>query len=212
MKFKNYLFVLTTVSVILSSCSKEDKDIEQLAILPLSIGNVWTFTDSTFHYYSGGIDVDTSKIKFDYYYEIGDYSGYTSQPVVNGNPITLINTDNEGNTEELLFLADTLVFRTIHFKINASKGEKWTFKTAVYSNGDYSNVSIRELEMQCTCTDTMIQTPKGVFSCKGFSYSPNNGEDTFVSYLSENIGWILMLHYEGNILFRKSTLLDYHLE
>ena len=212
MKFKNYLFVLTTMSVILSSCSKEDNDIKQSSILPLNVANEWTFIDSTFHYYSGDIDLDTSKIQFGYYYEIGDYSGYTSQPLVSGNPISLINTDNEGNAEEYLFLSDTLVFRNIRYKLNASRGDKWTFKTAVYTNGDYTKVTIRELEMKCTCSDTIIQTPKGNFTCKGFSYSPNNGDDTFVSYFSENIGWILELHYEGSNLFQKSTLLDYHIE
>lgn len=212
MNIKKQILFLSVIGAIFSSCGKDENEVKPSVIFPLNVSNVWTFVDTTFHYSSHDIEIDTSKIMFDYFYEIDNFSGYSPIPIVKGNPISLLNTDSDGNLEEYLFKSDSLIFKTIHFKKNANKGDKWTFKTADYMNGDYTKVTILELEMECISSDTTISTPKGAFLCKGYKYSVNDGKDTFISYLSENIGLIVTLHYEGNNLFQKSTLLDYYVK
>lgn len=212
MNLKKHLLVLATMSVVLVSCGEDDNDVKQSSIFPMGVNNEWTYIDSTFHYISGGIETDTFKMQLGYYYEVDGYSGYTSMQIESGNPMSLLNTDDAGNAEEYLFLSDTLVFRSLHYKKNAHKGETWSVKSAVYSDDDYSRVSIIEYDMKCICTDTSIHTPKGDFLCKGYSSSRNNGDDVFVDYLSENVGMVLSLHYEDGSLFTKSILLDYHIE
>lgn len=212
MYLKKHLLVLATMSVVLVSCGEDENDVKQSSIFPMGVGNEWTYIDSTFHYISGGSETDTSKIQFGYYYEVDGNSGYSPMQIENGAPMSLLNTDDAGNVEEYLFLSDTLVFRTLHYKKDAHKGETWSVKSAVYTNDDYSRVSIIEYDMKCICADTLIHTPKGDFLCKGYSSSRDNGDDVFVEYLSENVGWVLKLHYEDGHLFTKSILLDYHIE
>lgn len=211
MKLKKHLLVLATISVVLVSCGEDDNDVKQSSIIPMGVGNEWTFIDSTFNYLSGESETDTSKIQYDYY-EVYGYSGYSQVSIEGLDPISLLNTDDAGNFVEYTFLSDTLVFRTLYYKKNAHKGETWSAKTAFYTDYDYPNVTVFEYDMKCICSDTLIHTPKGDFSCKGYSYSLNNGDDVIVTYLSENVGWVLRLHYEDGHLFTKRILLDYHIE
>jgi hypothetical protein len=178
----------------------------------MNIGNTWTYLNTIFQQYYHEVETDTSIVKINYYYTIKNYSGFSSKPIVTGNPVSFANTDIDENVLEFLFKSDTLVYKSIIYKRNVKKGDKWIYKTAVITNNDYSNYEIREIEMKCICTDTLISTPKGDFICNGYSHSPNNGEDTFIAYLSENVGLIEALHYEGENLFQKSVLLDYILK
>lgn len=215
MYLKKHLLVLATMSVVLVSCGEDENDVKQSSIFPMGVGNEWTYIDSTFnYYYQGGIETDTSKLQFSYY-ELHGYSGYSQIPIEGTNPISLFNTDDAGNFVEYTFLSDTLAFRTIIYKKDAHKGETWGAKSAFYTDYD-PNVTVFEYDMKCICSDTLIHTPKGDFSCKGYSYSLNNGDDVIVTYLSENVGWVLLLHYsyyDGEVgIFQKSILLDYHIE
>ena len=212
MNIKKQIFFLIVIGTIFSSCAKEKNETDTSVIFPLNVGNVWSYVDTTFHYNTHEIEVGSSSMRFDYFYTVGDFSGYSPISVVKGNPVTFLNSDSDGNLEEYLFQSDSLIFSTIHFKKNAEKGDKWKFKTADYINGDYTKVTISESEMECIVSDTTISTPKGKFVCKGYKSSPNGGRDTFISYLSENIGLIVTLHYEGKNLFQKSTLIDYYVK
>lgn len=211
MNIKNQILFISVIGAIFSSCAKEENEVPSV-IFPLNVNNAWTFVDTTYHYNTNDIETDTSRMTFDFYYNIYGFIGYSPIRKVEGNPISLLNSDSVGNLEEYLIQSDSLIFRTIHFKKNAKKGDKWKFKTADYINGDYTKVTILESEMECIASDTTITTPKGKFVCKGYKSSPNSGRDTFISYLSVNIGLIVTLHYEGNKLFQKSTLIDYYVQ
>lgn len=66
--------------------------------------------------------------------------------------------------------------------------------------------------MTCLGSGIMIQTPKGNFRCSGFTFSSDDGEDTFVDYLCEGVGWVQRLHYKGDHLYRKRILNDYRVK
>lgn len=207
----NRILVLIVATCVLYSCQKEDIEISYNVLLPLNTMNEWKYIDTTFHYYSGVTEADTSIISFVNYYKIDNVEGYTYKTYEKGKPISLLNNDKSGNLEEFFLASDTLVFNTIRYKLDVKKGDVWKFKTAVYSDNDYSNAEVREFEMICITSDTIISTPCGDFSCIGYQYSPTSGSDIFIQYYSINVGWIQSLHFEEGNLFRKKVLADYTL-
>jgi hypothetical protein len=177
----------------------------------MNIKNTWTYADTIFHYFSHTIELDTLVYKFEYYNCINGYCGYSNYPIDINYPVSFANSDTQGNLVEIGMSPDTLLYKSVYIKKNAIKGEKWTFKSAVYTNSDYTHFIIRELEMTCTNTDTLVHTPKGSFNCKAYSYSPASGH-TFIQYLSENVGVVMLKHYEGENLFRKRVLIDFYVK
>jgi len=211
-------------SLFFFSCEKEGdkKEVKEAPLFPLSIGNSWTYQNLTYnwHYpYAEPYEDEPFNIKIDYSYTIDGKTGYTAAEYTEGQPVSLLNNDNKGNTIEYFFNNNKLVHQTFFIKKNLKKGDKWVRQTAVYSNGDFSQYEIQEWEIACIATDTLIITPAGEFQCVGLLYHPeafeSNGDfsHTFVSYYAENVGQVKYLHYEykntDKNLFRERVLIDY---
>ncbi|GHT40080.1 hypothetical protein FACS189437_05140 [Bacteroidia bacterium] len=214
--------VLMLVTFGLYSCENEESEIErQSVIFPLNVGNSWTYETTTYN--MNKPETNTFKMEIKNLYTIDGQKGFSSQEYIKGKPISLLDNDNEGNCMEYLFNNDKLVHKTTIFKKNVKKGDKWIYKSAVYTNDDYSQYEIEEWEKVCSSSDTVIVTPKGSFRCVGFTYhiggSGEVGEssgNTFIEYLSENIGRVKYLHYEHfsgkTVLFNEMVLTDYSLK
>lgn len=215
------LFILLTLSVsVFYSCNDKlsDDEIEiQTSLFPLNIGNNWTY--DLIYKGDNPYETEISKTEIQYSYKIDGQEGFSFQEYVKGQPISLFNNDNEGNLIESFFYSEVLVHKTIYLKNNIKEGDKWTYKSVVYTDDDYSNYDIEEQEMTCISSDTLISTPYGDYHCKGISYHPGGMQEdgtpnhTFIIYASPNIGIVKVLHYEHNggktYLFTEKILTDH---
>ena len=212
-------FVLLGILMLfVSSCGKEEdpKNERQNPLFPLNIGNSWTYDNTTSY---GTTQMQMNVL---YSYTIDGITGFALSEHIKGEPISLLENDKDGNCVEYLFNNDKFVHNTILYKKNVKKEDNWIYKSAVYTNGDYSKYEIEEWMITCIASDTIITTSKGNFHCIGFSYHPGgkqeNGEPnhTMIDFLSENVGLIKKIHYEherGNTwLFREQILTDYSLK
>ena len=220
MKTHNLFISLILLGLFISCGDDETEVVKQDPLYPLAVGNSWTY-DNT-NYNGGNPNTTTTQTTVQFSYTIDNITGFAFSEYVEGNPMSLLNNDDDGNTVEYLFNNNILVHKTIVYKKDVKKVDSWTRKTAVYTNGDYSQYEIEEWEMTCITSDTIITTPKGDFHCIGYSYHPGgkqeNGDPnhTMIDYLSENIGLVKSLHYEhenaNSWLFREIVLKDYSLK
>ena len=209
--------LLGILMIFVSSCKNDDPTNEQQKpLFPLNVGNSWTYDDTT--------PYGTTQVKMNilYSYTIDGKTGFALSEYKTGEPISLFKNDKDGNLVENLFNKDKFVHSTILYKKNVKKGDSWIYKSAVYTNGDYSKYEIEERIMTCIVSDTLITTPVGNFRCVGFLFHPGgnqaNGDPnhTMIHYLSENVGRVKTLHYEHDNgrswLFREQILTDYSLK
>jgi hypothetical protein len=216
MKVLSLFCIFLSFGYIFYSCGDGEPEIEkQSSLFPLTIGNTWTY-DQTIRYGVPGTRITITEINS---YTIDGQTGFSTSEYIKGQPFSLLNTDNEGNTIEYFFDKDALVHKTIFLKKNVKANDRWIYKSAVFTNDDYLNYDIVEMEMVCTTVDTLIITPKGSFHCIGFTHHPggynNEGQPnhTMMQYFSENIGLVKNLHYEHYqgkaTLFNETVLIDY---
>lgn len=213
MKNNSLMVAFSFLLLVLAACEKDSiKNESSKPLLPLDAHNSWTYERTTTHM------KDSYSTKFDVC-KIADFEGYTSREYIEGEPISLLKNDEDGNCLEYLFNDNKLIQSTILFKKGLTKGETWNYKSAVYTNDDYSKYEIEEREIKCIATDTLISTPVGDFICVGFEQHPggfrSNGtpNHTMIQFVSENIGIVKHMHYEydnGNArLFAETVLVDY---
>ena len=220
MKTLNLLISLILLGIFISCGDDETEVVKQDPLYPLAVGNSWTY-DNT-NYNGGNPNTTTTQTTVQSSYTIDGKTGFALSEYIEGNPISLIKNDNNGNTVEYLFNNNKFVHNTIVFKKDVKKGDSWIRKSAVFTDDDNSQYEIEEWEMTCITSDTIITTPKGDFQCIGYSYHPGgkqeNGDPnhTMIDYLSEKIGLVKSLHYEhenaNSWLFREIVLKDYSLQ
>ncbi|MDR2040580.1 MAG: InlB B-repeat-containing protein [Bacteroidales bacterium] len=214
----NFDIDVVTADIILYAKWEERK--RQKSLLPLSIGNSWSYENTS---YNGGVPKTiTTNENIQNSYVIDGITGFSFSEYKSGQPISLFENDENGNLVEYLFNNDKFVHSTILYKKDVKKGDNWTYKSAVYTNDDFSKYKIEEWVITCITSDTIISTPKGNYHCIGFSYHPGgeqrNGDPnhTMIDFLSENIGKVKLLHYEHDNgrswLFRERVLIDFQLE
>jgi len=192
------------------------KETGQNPLFPLNIGNSWTYENTTPY---GSTQM---QMKVLHSYTIDGITGFAFSEYLKGEPISLFESDRNGNFLEHLFNNDKFVHSTILYKNNVKKGDSWIYKSAVYTDDDFSECEIEERVITCITADTIITTPKGDFHCIGFAYHPGGKQDngdpnhTMIDFLSENIGKIKSLHYEHENgktwLFQEQILIDYFLK
>lgn len=214
MKLKNYLLILTTLCIAFYSCKVEEEEPEPektLTLLPLHINNEWVMIDSISPYPTGDVVVSVTKIKYPYSYISYPVNGFSANALSGYGPFPIIESDKFGNIVTYLLNFGNLYDKTIIYKWYAGKGDKWSIKSYVWDEGDV-RYEVYDSEMTCLGSGIMIQTPKGNFRCSGFTFSSDDGEDTFVDYLCEGVGWVQRLHYKGDHLYRKRILKDYRVK
>ncbi|MDR1864274.1 MAG: hypothetical protein LBR08_01745 [Bacteroidales bacterium] len=210
---------MTAVLLGLYSCGKDEPEKEkQIPLLPLNVGNSWTH-EQTWH---GQDRKETVRMEINSLHVIDGYERFALSEYEKGMPISLLNSDDEGNCVEYLFNRDAFVHKMMVFKNHLQKGDKWIYLSAVYSNYDYSKYKIEEMEMTCCAADTLIVTPKGSFRCVGFSHHPGGCDDTgeplhtMFQFLSAGAGIVKYVHYEHDngktTLFTDRVLTDYSLK
>lgn len=208
----SWVIIMAIFSSFFFVACENDDDTENKIdyIIPIKTGNNWTY--STYYSHDKKITESTT-------FEIGDLVSikgtegykYTTEGS-STNIVFLVKNDEEGNYVLVGGYSDvdTLVNPSIAYKLNANKGDNWTFFDIIMHE-DYSFES-RSSTMFCTNSDTLITTPKGTFNCIAFEYSPNSGEDVFKSYITKNIGIVKNEHYELGSLFSYQILTNYSLK
>ena len=207
MKNSNFCFVaVLTLVLTFASCKKDNNEISKPGLVPLKSGNSWTYK-----VYRSNIVVDTIVLKVSDYVSIDGYKGFRLISGDNSFSETfLVDNDNDGNYMSLGGYSDkdTLIAASMRYKKNALKGDSWDFQEISYVNNTYFEKV--DIQMLCICSDTAINTSIGNFKCKAYQWSPDNGADVFIDYISENIGNVKTEHFENNHLFSYQILLDYN--
>lgn len=208
---------LGTLLFLFISCENKETNKES-PLIPLSVGNYWIYENYRYGSYPK-MEIVKNEIKD--FITIAGQSGYIQEGYINGDLISLVNNDEEGNYIYSFFDSNKLITKSTLFKKNPKKGEKWISKSIVFSNGDYSNYDVVDEEITCIHSDTIINTPIGDFNCIGFSYHPGGFKNgypahTFIHFITDGIGIVKLIHYEheGNkkTLFKENILSDYHIK
>lgn len=196
--------------LLFSSCEKNEDNDLQKPLLPLDVDNIWTYIDSTFGLFVHNIRTDTIELQYGYYAERNGFSGYSRLPFEENKPASMLNDDDDGNLIQC-FISDSLNFKSVFLKKNAKKDETWKFKDVTFTGNGFNDIEIIETEVKCLVEDTVIKTPIGDFSCKGYAYTPDMGRGLLNLYYSENIGLVLYL-YENNDIYKKRILIKYFIK
>ncbi len=186
MKKLNFLLLACLTFSLFACGEKEDGSVE--AIMPLHQNNVWKYSSNT----AAGEAV----LQYPNRYTIAGCSGFTGQTYSPAKPLVLLSVDGEGNLKNSLIENGNLVFSSVVYIKSAKTGDTWKFKTAVFTNDDDTQCEVKEFEMRCSVTDTVINTPVGAFTCTGYSYTVNEGEDIFIDYFAVGIGRVYSVHHE----------------
>lgn len=204
--FNFYLITVLTIGLAFTSCQKENNEISRAGMVPLKTGNSWTY-----QVYRSDIAVDTFILRVGDYININGNKGFRLTD--NSSDETfLADNDDSGNFMSIGGYSnkDTLFEPSMCYKKNAIKGDSWDYKEISYMDDSYFEKF--DVQMYCINSDTLINTPKGDFKCKAFKWSPDNNEDVFIDYVSENTGIIKSEHFEDNKLFGYNILIDYKIE
>lgn len=214
MKTQNLILTLIAIlSVISSACEKESNEPSQTQVLvPINEGNVWTYRCTSFD--DSAEIIDTTNFTVGQKVTINGYKGFI---INNGerpyNAAFWGYNDSKGNFVSMGGFSDidTLISPSVQFKIDAIKGDKWDYNDVVfnYNDGTFEEIAI---EITCLSIDTLISTPKGAFKCRLFEQSPNEGEDVFRFFVSENVGIVKSEHFEYDELFSFNELIDLDLK
>ena len=193
-------------------------------IMPLSVGNHWTYIDSTF--YDNIPKSDTSKTgiigemtiqhnnETHNVYFFNNYNKETGEPDISN---WLIKNEKNGIWEYgIMTSKDTLIVPNLAIKYPVSIGDTW--KRYVYSIGYYieeDNQVIDTLDVKCISANEELKTFSGIYNCYVYHYcTPTASSADIYLYFSENIGQVGMIikgKENGKITFKR-LLLSYQLK
>ena len=189
-------------------------EIPQRPLCPLNVGNSWTYEQTIYYEETSISQIGEVEIKSSN--TIDGITGFSIEEYSEGDPVTLVNNDIDGNCVAYFFDNSLLIHNTILYKKNVKKDDHWDYKTVVYLDKDSSIYDIEQVTMTCVAVDTLITTPKGDFKCIGFSFSyggvdeNGNHNNTIISYISENVGEVKTLLFYKEI-YSEIVLIDYHI-
>jgi hypothetical protein len=214
---RNFILGISIIALISISCNKENNEINKVGIIPLRSGNTWTYevhrTEIDGHDTIINHGIDSIN------YQIGDYvkiKGIYGFKFLNSenlfNLTILVDNDANGNfvTVGEYNHSDTLIEASIRYLKDAHIGDSWDNNEIFCINNSYFEERINKI--YCIKTDTLISTPKGEFNCKVFKWYPNNNsENSYIEYVSENIGIVKWEYIVSNIDLQTIDILRYQL-
>lgn len=165
--------------LIVASCDDQTDDAASgSVIMPLKVGNYWTFVDSSFDDVGAFIEADTSTLSITGKKTI-EYGG-ASYEVFLWTWITY-GSDHSwlmGNGDGGLYLfggtspkGDYILTKSLSIKYPAETGDEWEEYNVMYSSLD-SSFSISDTSLtSCTSTDAVLPSPLADFICYRYEYS-----------------------------------------
>jgi hypothetical protein len=211
------LMLLVFSSLLFVACedANENDGLKVDELLPVKLGNSWTYKETHYHYYYGGepeITVDTFNKSISGPYRINGVDYYAmddSKEIQSPDYFRyLFGSDENGNMMAYggISNTDTLIFNSVYLKKNATAGEVWR-TTELGLN--YSDRTFKEdsCTLKCISPDTLITTPKGTFHCMAWNVYDDE-EDFTIAFLGFNIGIVKVESYESDRLRSVWELID----
>ena len=213
MFYTKHCWIIGISILLFISCSDSDDQGEISALIPYKTGNSWTYESTTQGIQRKNVDMSTTKI--------GDYvdvKGNKGYRIAGSCGSFIVRNDENGNVVEVGGYSgnNTLFAPSVKYKKNAIKGEKWLYNVITEDCSYYDDYTSglfekRSVFMTCIHTDTLIQTAKGLFKCKAYSYSPDGRSLVYIDYVSDGIGRVKTEHYEDGLFAGYNELVDYKL-
>jgi hypothetical protein len=178
----NFVIALSLLVLTLTSCGKDPTSPgTSTVICPLSIGNHWTYVDSTF--YGGSVWVDSSRlgitgkttVPFEgNSYEVYFWNWYEDDLQQYRDYKWLMRNEDDGlwslgGTSS----SDTLILETMIVKYPVSAADTWPQTAVSWSSWDSSFFARDTLVITCVATDEQFATAAGTFRCCVYHYSEN---------------------------------------
>ncbi len=218
------LICIVVSAILLASCECSDDDQDESVntdvIIPLAVGNEWTYlytsstyTDTLRIGITGSMTLDTgdreSRIAylwswFDF--ETGQYSDFSW---------LRYNTEEGFHSAGGISPSDTLLLDYLQLKYPVSKGESWIYPDLEYDYIEDEWIVNDTLEAFCTAVDTLVSTPAGDFSCVEVTlcYLGTTPGEYYVQrfYYAPKIGYIGFRLFAGGEVTASRLLMDYNL-
>ena len=228
-----YCSILTVMIVfLLSSCDK-DNDLDKKSIVPLSVGNKWTYKlfqieeGQKVEYENSTITIDKKTTlnidgeaitAFQKTLKQGNFSsqsfvGTSSDGFYNlGEIVDLTNMVQSSTSHQIVYLGeDTLKYKMLGAKYPIKLSDKWeTNKIGLSYESENGVITITSKSMtvsvECIETNKLIKTGLREFECIGYKY--NAGDYYDIVYYAVGYGIIKTESYELGELVAYSILAD----
>lgn len=229
--------ILLFLIVIITSC--DDKTDSQVSgvIMPLKVGNYWTFVDSSFDDAGLFIEADTSTLSITGKKTI-EYAG-TLYEVYLWTWITY-GADHSWlawNGDDGLYLfggtttnQDYILTKTLSVKYPAEISDQWEKYNVTYSSMDSSFRISDTTVITCSSLDAILASPLGNLSCYTYEYSEDfgaaknifsgfrgtpvelmkgNAITTVTLFYIPDIGYVGLTDETGGVINYKKTIIGY---
>ncbi len=196
------VLVLSTI-IFLVSCDEisEPAKIESQLLMPLKIGNEWTYTDSVFE--ESSVKVEDIKYLVTRFDDVN--IGYKQYKTF---VLTGFNTKNEQVVQEFYSCNSTglynygsenepfkMLYRDLLLKYPVLVNERWNTYFHYFSPISY-RFSHDTCSVECLSIKEQITVPAGNFKCVKYQYTLNTGVKA-VEYWSEGVGMISYQRYDA---------------
>lgn len=223
---KLFIYLISILSVLLLGCDSDNNPttsefLQNGVIVPLKVGNYWSYIDSSFT--ENGIleKVDSSTLSITGYSDVS-YKGSNLQVFhwtwifegQSSNFSWLFRNETDGlysyGTRSLD--SNYIYDKSLLFKYPVKVNDSWQNIEHYSSPGDtiyYSDT----IAYTCISINEKFITPGGVFSCIVYNSKRNNNYDFYDSYIyfAKNIGYLGLLTKKNGIVTFKKVLSSYNL-
>jgi hypothetical protein len=231
------LFLFFSFLIVASCDDQTDDAASGNVIMPLKVGNYWTFVDSSFDDTGVFIEADTSTLSITGKKTIA-YQGQSYEVYL--WTWTSYGADHSWlvwNGEDGLYLfggtspkGDYVLTKSLSIKYPAETGDEWEEYNVMYSSLD-SSFSISDTTVTaCSSLDAALASPLGNLSCYTYEYSEDfgaakniisglcgtpaellkgNAITTVTLFYIPDIGYVGLTDETGGVITYKKTIIGY---
>ncbi len=221
---------------IVTSCDEQTDSTVSGAIMPLKVGNYWTFVDSSFDDAGLFIEADTSTLsitgKKTIEYGGTSYEVFLWTWVTYGSDHSWLAANSAGG----LYIfggtsakGDYILTKSLSIKYPAETGDEWAEYNVMYSSMD-SSFRIEDTTVtKCSSVDAALASPIGNLSCYTYEYSEDFGASkvfsgfrgthaglmkgnaitTVTLFYIPDIGYVGLTDETGGVITYKKTIIEY---
>jgi hypothetical protein len=175
-------FILFFLISIVTSCDDQTDSTVSGVIMPLKVGNYWTFVDSSFDDAGLFIEADTSTLsitgKKTIEYGGASYEVYLWTWITYGSDHSWLAANGDGG---LYIFGGTsvkgeyILTKSLSIKYPADSGDEWEEYNVMYSSMDSSFRISDTTVTTCSSLDAVLASPLGNLSCYTYEYSEDFG-------------------------------------
>lgn len=221
---------------IVTSCDEQTDSTVSGVIMPLKVGNYWTFVDSSFDDAGLFIEADTSTLsitgKKTIEYGGTSYEVFLWTWVTYGSDHSWLAANSAGG----LYIfggtsakGDFILTKSLSIKYPAEIGDEWAEYNVSYSSMDSSFFISDTTVTTCSSLDAAFASPIGNLSCYTYEYSEDfgvskvfsgfrgthaglmkgNAITTVTLFYIPDIGYVGLTDETGGVITHKKTIIEY---